>query len=395
MGFALSTLLIPLYAKAVDGDYVEEGRTATAVDVITIDMQGDSNLNGVDNIDAITESTIESAIDALPNLSTINSEAVNPANWNTAYGWGDHSSQNYFDKDTDDLFDISGFPADPDADECLMWDDDPGEFIFTACGGGGGDVDSSDFTVDGGVLVGTGVGTYQEESGATLRTSLGLGDSDDVTHHSLTLSDTTLDTADSFRGIDVSITKTAGATDSDDLLRAGHFTASLNQSAGELGVLYGLYSSADLVDGTVLYYVVGGRSGAAIRADGNVEDTYGFGHVFGSISSAILESGATVDGNVFGAAVVTNMDADPGGTAYGIHLTENGSYLDYGFYQAGSSPNYFGGKITSNTGLNIPTGTPSSASDTCITGDIEWDSSYIYICIATDTWKRAAISTWP
>jgi hypothetical protein len=38
--------------------------------------------------------------------------------------------------------------------------------------------------------------------------------------------------------------------------------------------------------------------------------------------------------------------------------------------------------------------TPSSASDTGTTGMIAWDSSYIYVCTATNTWKRAAISTW-
>ena len=38
--------------------------------------------------------------------------------------------------------------------------------------------------------------------------------------------------------------------------------------------------------------------------------------------------------------------------------------------------------------------TPSSASDTGTTGSIAWDSSYIYICTATDTWKRTAIATW-
>lgn len=40
------------------------------------------------------------------------------------------------------------------------------------------------------------------------------------------------------------------------------------------------------------------------------------------------------------------------------------------------------------------TKTPSSASDTGTTGMIAWDSNYIYICTATDTWKRVAISTW-
>ena len=38
--------------------------------------------------------------------------------------------------------------------------------------------------------------------------------------------------------------------------------------------------------------------------------------------------------------------------------------------------------------------TPESASDDGNQGDICWDSSYIYICVATNTWKRAAISTW-
>lgn len=50
--------------------------------------------------------------------------------------------------------------------------------------------------------------------------------------------------------------------------------------------------------------------------------------------------------------------------------------------------------ITGNT-LNIPvTRTPASASATGTAGDICWDSSYIYVCVATNTWKRTAIATW-
>ena len=37
---------------------------------------------------------------------------------------------------------------------------------------------------------------------------------------------------------------------------------------------------------------------------------------------------------------------------------------------------------------------PSSASDTGTAGDIRYDADYIYVCVATDTWKRVAISTW-
>lgn len=40
------------------------------------------------------------------------------------------------------------------------------------------------------------------------------------------------------------------------------------------------------------------------------------------------------------------------------------------------------------------TKTPASAGDTGNAGDICWDSSYLYICTATDTWRRIAHSTW-
>ena len=39
-------------------------------------------------------------------------------------------------------------------------------------------------------------------------------------------------------------------------------------------------------------------------------------------------------------------------------------------------------------------GTPSSATDTGKAGSIQYDSSYFYVCIATNTWRRVAISSW-
>jgi hypothetical protein len=38
--------------------------------------------------------------------------------------------------------------------------------------------------------------------------------------------------------------------------------------------------------------------------------------------------------------------------------------------------------------------TPASASETCATGQISWGTSFIYVCTASNTWKRAAIATW-
>jgi hypothetical protein len=38
--------------------------------------------------------------------------------------------------------------------------------------------------------------------------------------------------------------------------------------------------------------------------------------------------------------------------------------------------------------------TPASASATGTAGEIAWDANYIYVCTATNTWKRTAITTW-
>ena len=38
--------------------------------------------------------------------------------------------------------------------------------------------------------------------------------------------------------------------------------------------------------------------------------------------------------------------------------------------------------------------TPASAGADGTAGMIRWDSSYIYVCVAANTWKRVAIATW-
>ena len=37
---------------------------------------------------------------------------------------------------------------------------------------------------------------------------------------------------------------------------------------------------------------------------------------------------------------------------------------------------------------------PASATSTGAEGDVVWTTDYIYVCTATDTWKRVAIATW-
>lgn len=46
------------------------------------------------------------------------------------------------------------------------------------------------------------------------------------------------------------------------------------------------------------------------------------------------------------------------------------------------------------TALIASSAKPSTASSTGTPGQLAYDASYIYICIATNTWERVAIATW-
>jgi len=53
-----------------------------------------------------------------------------------------------------------------------------------------------------------------------------------------------------------------------------------------------------------------------------------------------------------------------------------------------------GTKTTGQMDLAALNSAPSSASDTGTVGEIRFTSDYIYVCVASNTWKRATLSTW-
>lgn len=76
-----------------------------------------------------------------------------------------------------------------------------------------------------------------------------------------------------------------------------------------------------------------------------------------------------------------------GKTGSSAHTTASG---DYGRYDFGSIAISTGGAAH---GVQTANHTPSSPSGTGTAGQVVYDSSDIHVCIATDTWKRAAITT--
>ena len=55
----------------------------------------------------------------------------------------------------------------------------------------------------------------------------------------------------------------------------------------------------------------------------------------------------------------------------------------------------FNALATTGDNIRIDTSqTPSSSSASGTKGEIAYDTSYIYVCVATNTWKRVALSTF-
>lgn len=52
------------------------------------------------------------------------------------------------------------------------------------------------------------------------------------------------------------------------------------------------------------------------------------------------------------------------------------------------------GRRVTSPNVAITAAAPASASATGTAGEIRSDADYIYVCTATDTWKRVAIATW-
>lgn len=93
-------------------------------------------------------------------------------------------------------------------------------------------------------------------------------------------------------------------------------------------------------------------------------------------------------------ANVTISDTAPGGAQAGDLWWESDKgrlkiyYNDTDSFQwVDASPPLQQDRIASATA-------PATATSTGTAGEIRYDSDYVYICVATDTWKRAALSTW-
>ena len=109
------------------------------------------------------------------------------------------------------------------------------------------------------------------------------------------------------------------------------------------------------------------------------------------ISSVVFRSNndaATPLAETYASVVASIVDATD---------TEEDGKLDFKVQSAGtltSMAAITAANVTLGSRPIIPTHTPASASATGTAGEVAWDADYLYVAVASNTWKRVALSTW-
>lgn len=235
-----------------------------------------------------------------------------------------------------------------------------------------------------------------------------------------------------------------GVTDSGGNLTAGWKWDGSTNLATFIGG--GTFSGAlSAATGTFVGAVTAGGGNAALNANGfslTASPSYGVQNSFkilDSVTGNVITNIYDLDGTPSGIAHILSIVAESvaGKSSYAViqtkaptgktssvglesyNSTTNGNYSSLYVYESGillstgggATPNpmmlvangvTIGANSAPNATLDVrgntiiisTARTPASASATGATGSVCWDASFVYICTATNTWKRTAIATW-
>ena len=259
-------------------------------------------------------------------------------NWDTAYGWGDHAGAGYLTSytETDTLDSVTGRGA-----------------------------STTNALSVGGISIG-------DDDGSRAK-SLTLGDDNDLTLYY----DGSVGYVTSYIESDQMIIrpKTTPSDTYIDMIEGGPVRLYHGSSTRISTSATGAVISGALTAGGLTYPTSNGTSGYVLTSDGA-----------GNVTWAAPTGGS-------GGANVTVGDTIPAGTPTAGDLwweSDTGRLKIY--YQDTDSSQW----VDTNPPLSpaLSSDAPTTASSNGTAGDIRYDADYVYICIATNTWKRAALATW-
>ena len=190
----------------------------------------------------------------------------------------------------------------------------------------------------------------------------------------------------------------------------GTYSAAITFGAASDGELYAIFGANTEVDYTCSAYVtrVSGTGNARFVAQQNfgsyVEEVSVAMSITGGQQLVTLTFKPTTSGNhriAFKATdsvgSVWRVDEVKVQESKQVATAWTPNFIDDSFAQNiwGHKTFNAGLTITNDTPLKLPTTkTPASSSAAGVLGDVCRDSDYIYVCVATNTWKRAALLTW-
>ena len=125
---------------------------------------------------------------------------------------------------------------------------------------------------------------------------------------------------------------------------------------------------------------------------------------FGGVMKAYIDyTGAIYTSGISNRTSSNNANIDfSGGTIISRNVTGATNCLTVNLQHASSTglitDFQFGGvskaSVDKDGVIKIGTKTPASASAAGVAGTVCWDADWIFVCVATNTWKRVAIATW-
>ena len=192
----------------------------------------------------------------------------------------------------------------------------------------------------------------------------------------------------------------------------GYLALRYNQKNGSTVMGDNAYGS------TFLDNVTGNKIAASTAVDVALDRITLTSHGFGATNAYVNIKYASTDGTAIGGLAVAAIyqikiiDANTIEfltAARGTNLTSQGTgnhtfipqfaYANTSCFGANTQPNkdnqvVLGDANVDTVKMGGTTRTPASATAVGIKGEFCWDASYIYVCVATNSWERTALTTW-